>query len=159
MTLGIPPDPEPQHPPEYLDFRRPDEAQRSTAPRGLDRPGARRRMLRLALTALVAAALGAGGELGYLNAAADSAPPASVPQGPVTGIDLVGLVTAVGRRSITIGTGPVHSVRAVITSATRFTGAAHGLASVRVGDTVRAQIAVSGATVRVVTLQDPASVP
>ena len=122
-------------------------------------PPARPKLLRLALTAVVAAALGSGGELGYLNADSGAAPPASAWRGLGAGIDVVGLVTAVGSRSITIGSGPVHSVRAIVTRATRFTGTVHALSSVRVGDTVQVQIAVTGATARVVSLQDPATVP
>jgi hypothetical protein len=122
-------------------------------------PPRRRRLLGLVLTAVVAAALGAGGELGYLKAETAAPRPASASREPAAGIDLVGPVTKVGSRSITIASGPAHSVRAIVTSATRFTGTVHTLASVRVGDTVQAQIAITGATARVVSLQDPATVP
>jgi hypothetical protein len=51
----------------------------------------------------------------------------------------------------------VQSVRAAVTSATRFTGTVRTLAAVRVGNVVQAQITVTNGTAKLVSLQDPAS--
>lgn len=131
-----------------------------------------RRMLALTITAVVAIGLGAGAVLVYRNALSGSNPPAAAshgtsqapgpaggPAGPgsATEMELVGRVIAVGKGSITVGGGPLQSVRAAVTSATKFTGTARALAAVRVGDTVAAQIAIVNGTAKVVSLQDPAS--
>lgn len=132
----------------------------------------RRRLMALSVTAVVAVGLGAGAVLVYRNAQADSTPPAAAshntglapsqgggPAGPgaATEIELLGQVTAVGNASITIGGGPVQSVRAAVTSATRFTGTVRTLAAVRVGNVVKAQITVTNGRAKLVSLQDPAS--
>jgi hypothetical protein len=78
--------------------------------------------------------------------------------GPVSQLFLIGTVRAVTATSLTIG-GPGGTVTAAITSATRVTGQAAGITSVRVGDSVSAQITSSGGTTRVTALQDPARVP
>jgi hypothetical protein len=72
-------------------------------------------------------------------------------------MELVGQVTAVGKSSITVGGGPMQSVRAAVTSATKFTGTARTLAAVQVGDTVQVEITIVKGTAKVVSLQDPAS--
>jgi hypothetical protein len=122
----------------------------------------RRRILALSVTAVIALGLGAGAAIAYRNAetgtpavAASHAPGGG--QGVTTEMELVARVTAVGSGMITFQGGPMHSVKAAVTSATRFTGSARTLAAVRVGDIVAAQILISGAAARVVTLQDPAS--
>lgn len=68
-----------------------------------------------------------------------------------------GKVTAVGPRSITISAGP-QSVTARVTGSTRFSGRVTGLAEVRVGDMVMAQISESNGVNSLVSLQDPVSV-
>ncbi len=137
----------------------------------------RRRMVALTVTAVVAIGLGAGAELVYRNAQVGSTPPVATshgtgltpaqgggPAGPgsagsgqATVMLVVGHVTALGSNSVTIGGGQVQSVRAAVTSATRFTGTARTLTAVRVGDTVQAQIAVVNGTAKLVSLQDPAN--
>jgi hypothetical protein len=64
---------------------------------------------------------------------------------------------AVRSGTITLGGGPMQSVTASVTSATRFTGSVRTLAAVRAGDTVAAQIVIENGVAKVVTLQDPAS--
>jgi hypothetical protein len=134
----------------------------------------RRRILALSVTAVVALGLGAGAVYAYRNAEDSTTPAASAStspapghsggsgsQGVTTEMELVGKVTALGPGTITFAawsmfaTGP--SVKAAVTSATRFTGSVRTLAAVRVGDIVAAQILISGDAARVVTLQDPAS--
>jgi len=78
-------------------------------------------------------------------------------QGADTQLAVVGRVVAVSGRTITIGGGPMQSVKASVTSATRFTGSARTLTAVRVGDIVAAQITEVNGVARVITLQDPAS--
>jgi hypothetical protein len=132
----------------------------------------RRSVIALTATAVAAAGLGAGAVLVYRNAQADSTPsgPSSqnaslipghgvAPAGPGSAaeMEVLGKVIAVGNGSITIGGGPVQSVRAAVTSATRFTGTVRTLAAVRVGNVVQAQITVTNGTARLVSLQDPAS--
>jgi hypothetical protein len=135
--------------------------------------GRRRGALSLAITAVVAMGSGAGAVLAYRSAEAASTPAAAASQG--TGLRpgqgggpagqgpsvvqlVIGMVTAVGPGTITIGGGPMGAVKAAVTSATRFTGAARMLSGVRVGDTVQAQVTVANGVARVVSLQDPASV-
>ena len=117
-------------------------------------------MLALTITAVVAIGLGAGAVLVYRNAQTASTPLAAashgtgqapgqgggpagaVPAGPgsATEMELVGQVIAVGKGSITVGGGPMQSVRAAVTRATKFTGTARTLAAVQVGDTVQVEI-------------------
>jgi hypothetical protein len=132
----------------------------------------RRSILTLALTAVLAVGLGAGGVALYRDARAGSGPaaPASqgdglqpgqgggpAGQGTVTELGLIGKVTAVGPGTITFGAGPMESVKAAVTSATKFTGSVRTLSGVRVGDTVAAQITIVNGVARVASLQDPAS--
>jgi hypothetical protein len=135
--------------------------------------GRRRRALSLAITAVVGIGSGAGAVLAYRSTEAGSTPAAAASQG--TGLSpgqdggpagqgpsvvqlVIGMVTAVGPGTITIGGGPTGAVKATVTSATTFTGAARTLSAVRVGDTVQAQVTVTNGVARVVSLQDPASV-
>lgn len=135
--------------------------------------GRRRRALSLAITAVVGIGSGAGAVLAYGSAEAGSTPAAAASQG--TGLTpgqgggpagqapsvvqlVIGMVTGVGPGTITIGGGPMGAVKAAVTSATRFTGAARTLSAVRVGDTVQAQVTVTNGVAKVVSLQDPASV-
>jgi hypothetical protein len=132
----------------------------------------RRSLIALTATAVAAAGLGAGAVLAYRNAQSDSTPPAAAsrnvrltpgrggaPTGPGSEaeMEVLGKVTAVGTGSITIGGGPVQSVRAAVTSATRFTGTVRTPAAVRVGNVVQAQISVTNGTAKLISLQDPAS--
>jgi hypothetical protein len=135
--------------------------------------GRGRRIVTLGITAAIAIGLGAGAVLVYRHAQAGSTPTATasqsagVPrpgqsggpagQGTVQELDIQATVTAVGSDTITIGGGPVQSVKAVVTSATRFTGSVRSLSGVRVGNDVAALIIIENGTARVVTLQDPAS--
>jgi hypothetical protein len=131
----------------------------------------RRRLAALTATAVAALGLGAGTVLVYRHSQADSTPSAAAshnagltpggaaPAGPgsESEMEILGRVTAVGNGSITIGGGPVQSIRATVTSATRFTGTVRTLASVRVGNVVEAQITVTNRAAKLVSLQDPAS--
>jgi hypothetical protein len=132
----------------------------------------RRSLIALTATAVAAAGLGAGAVLVYRNAQADLTPSTTAshhaslapghggaPAGPgsESEMEVLGKVTAVGKSSITIGAGPVQSVRAAVTSATRFTGTVGTLSAVRVGNVVQAQITVTNGTAKLVSLQDPAS--
>jgi len=166
--------------PEYPDFLWPGEDdQDDAAPRrwpALPGPDParvaaerRRRIMGVTLTAVVGLGLGAGIAVAYGNVRAGSTPPAvasggagasqapGAGQGAVTGLELVGTVTAVGPSSVTIGGGPAQSVRAAVTSSTRFTGAAHALGAVQVGDRVAAQIVIADGVARVISLRDPAT--
>jgi hypothetical protein len=132
----------------------------------------RRSLIALTATAVAAAGLGVGAVLVYRNAQAGSTPSSTAshnaslrpahggaPAGPGSEaeMEVLGKVAAVGKSSITIGGGPVQSVRAAVTSATRFTGTVHRLAAVRVGNVVQAQIIVTNGTAKLISLQDPAS--
>ncbi len=132
----------------------------------------RRSLIALAATAVAAVGLGAGAALVYRNAQTASTPSAAAshgarltpghgaaPAGPGSEaeMEVLGKVTAVGTGSITIGGGPAQSVRAAVTSATRFTGTVRTLAAVRVGNVVQAQITVTNGTAKLISLQDPAS--
>jgi hypothetical protein len=122
------------------------------------------RGLALALTAAVA--LGAGAGAVYLYKSAVAAPaPASAASSPSPGgsgaeesVMMLGRVLAVANDSVTVG-GPGQAISARATSATKFTGKVRSLAQVRVGDTVSAEITVSGGAATLVRLQDPASQP
>jgi hypothetical protein len=133
-------------------------------------PGRRgRRGLALGLTFAVALGAGAGAVYLYKSefarpaSAATSPSPASPRGGTAAGVTegvmTLGRVLAVGHDSVTVGDGPGQAISARATSATQFTGTARSLAQVRVGDTVAAQIAVSGGGATLVRLQDPASQP
>lgn len=131
----------------------------------------------LGLTAAVALGAGAGAVYLYKSELAGSAaaavsqsprtaigsgpatPPAPSGAGTVTRVLMLGRVLAVRNDSVTLGGGPAPAISARVTSATRFTGTVRSLAQVRVGDTVTAQINVSGGTATLVRLQDPASQP
>jgi hypothetical protein len=125
----------------------------------------------IVLTAAVALTAGAAAVYTYQHAVGDGAagpapavtstamPSVSPGGGAVTTIAVLATVVAIGHDSITVGGGPTPSITAEVTSATRFTGTARSLAHVRVGDRVAAQITESGGGARVVSLQDPASLP
>jgi len=119
--------------------------------------------LALALTAAVALGAGAGAVYLYKSEVAGPAPAASSPSPDVGGAEesvmTLGRVLAVGRDSVTVGGGPGQAISARVTSATKFTGTVRSLAQVRVGDTVAAEITVSGGVATLVRLQDPASQP
>ena len=122
------------------------------APRGLG----------LALTAAVALGAGAGAVYLYKSAVAGPAPAASSPSpgtrgGAEESVMMLGRVLAVGRGTVTVGGGPGQAISVRATSATKFTGTVRSLAQVRVGDTVTAEISVSGGVAVLVRLQDPAS--
>ena len=72
-------------------------------------------------------------------------------------MEVVARVRAVRSGTITFSDGPLGSVTAAVTRATRFTGSVRMLAAVRVGDTVAAQIVIGNGVARVITLQDPDS--
>lgn len=138
----------------------------------------RRRILTLAITGVVAVGLGAGAVLVYRSTLAGAMPAAAASPGTgqapgqgggqagpgggqagqraVTEMQVLARVTAVRSGTITFGGGPMQSVTAAVTSATRFTGSVRTLAGVSVGDTVAAQIMIDNGVAKVVTLQDPA---
>jgi hypothetical protein len=116
-----------------------------------------RRIVALTGTAVVALGLGAGAVAIFENAAASSSAPAPG-NSRVVSMMAAGPVIAVSRSSVTVG-GPGRSVTAMVTSATEFSGSVRGLGSVRVGDSVVAQVVLSGGVARLVSLQDPASQP
>jgi hypothetical protein len=68
---------------------------------------------------------------------------------------LTGRVLAVSGTSVTVG-GAGPSVTAAVTSTTKFTGHAHGLGGVKVGDEVAAQLTGTPSHLTITTLQDPA---
>jgi hypothetical protein len=138
-----------------------------------DARGRVRRVVTLAITAVVAVGLGAGAVAVYRYAETGSSPTATASQGAgapqpgqgggpagqgmVQEMQIVAAVTAVGSDTITIGGGPVRSVKAQVTSATKFAGAVRSLSGVKVGDNVAAVIVVENGVAKVITLQDPAS--
>jgi hypothetical protein len=71
---------------------------------------------------------------------------------------VIGKVTAVNSRSITIG-GPAHTVTAAVTSSTRVTGSVSGIGAVKVGDQISAQIVQNGGRATATAIQDPAQSP
>jgi hypothetical protein len=71
---------------------------------------------------------------------------------------VIGKVTAVSSRSITIG-GSAHTVTAAVTSSTRVTGDVSGISAVKVGDQVSAQIVQNGGRPTASAIQDPAQSP
>lgn len=127
------------------------------------------RGLALGLTFVVALGAGAGAVYLYKNELAGSASAATSPSprttigpagaGSVESVMALGRVLAVRHDSVTVGGGPGRAIGASATSATQFTGRVRSLAQVRVGDTVAAQITVSGGVATLVRLQDPASQP
>lgn len=127
------------------------------------------RGLALGLTFVVALGAGAGAVYLYKNELAGSASAATSPSpritigpagaGSVESVMALGRVLAVRHDSVTVGGGPGGAIGASATSATQFTGRVRSLAQVRVGDTVAAQITVSGGVATLVRLQDPASQP
>jgi hypothetical protein len=70
-------------------------------------------------------------------------------------IILTGRVLAVSATSITIG-GNGPSVTAAVTSATRITGTARGIAGVKTGDHVAAQVSGTSGHLTAIVIQDPA---
>jgi hypothetical protein len=70
-------------------------------------------------------------------------------------IILTGRVLAVSATSITIG-GNGPSVTAAVTSATKITGTARGIADVRAGDHVAAQVSGTPGHLAAIAIQDPA---
>lgn len=135
--------------------------------------GRGRRVVTLAITAVVAVGLGAGAVAVYRHAQTGSTPTAAASQsagtpqpgqsggpagqGTVQEMRIMAAVTAVGSDTITIGGGPVQAVRAEVTSATKFTGSVRSLSGVKVGDDVAAVIVRENGVAKVMTLQDPAS--
>jgi hypothetical protein len=141
-----------------------------TSPHQVSKQG-KRRLIRLMTTAVVAIAAGIGGALAVKDISSGaSTPPAAehnsgqpnagqrgqVPQAVSGSMVVGGKVTAVSPRSITISAGP-ESVTARVSASTRFSGKVTGIAGVRVGDLVMAQISESGGVNSLVALQDPIS--
>jgi hypothetical protein len=124
-------------------------------------PPRNRRGLALGLTFAIALGAGAGAVYLYKSEFAGSAAVAASPTpasaGAQESVMTLGRVLAVGHDSVTLGGGPGQAISARVTRATQFTGTAGSLAQVRVGDTVAAQISVSGGVATLVRLQDPAS--
>jgi len=71
---------------------------------------------------------------------------------------VVGKVTAVSSRSITIG-GPAHTVTAAVTSSTRVTGNVSSIGAIKVGDQVSAQIMQNGGRATATAIQYPPQSP
>jgi hypothetical protein len=132
-----------------------------------------RRVVTLAITAAVAVGLGAAAVAVYRHEQTGSSPTATASQsagapqpgqgggpagqGAVQEMQIVAGVTAVSADTITIGGGPVQSVKAQVTGATKFTGSVRSLSAVKVGDHVAAVIVIANGVSKVITLQDPAS--
>ena len=146
-----------------------------------DRPPKRRsRPALLLVIALLAAAAGAGIVLavdGLSGSSGVTAGPASQPSSltpvapggnggalPGTGsggtgtLFVVGKVTAVSSRSITIG-GPAHTVTAAVTSSTTVTGNVSSIGAIKVGDQVSAQIIQNGGRATATAIQYPPRSP
>jgi hypothetical protein len=147
-------------------------------------PGRRFRPALLLVIALLAAAAGAGIVLavnGLSGPSGVSPGPAGQPSSltpvapggngqpsggalPGTGsggtgtLFVIGKVTAVSSRSITIG-GAAHTVTAAVTSSTRVTGKVSSVGAVKVGDQVSAQITQNGGGATATAIQDPAQSP
>jgi hypothetical protein len=141
-------------------------------------PKRRSRPVLLLVTALLAAAAGAGIVLGVDGLAGSSGVtrgPVSQPSAltpvapggnslPGTGsagsgtLFVIGKVTAVSGTSITVG-GPGHTVTAAVTGSTRITGQVSGISGIKVGDQVSAQIMQNGGAARATAIQDPARPP
>lgn len=143
-------------------------------------PSRRRLPMRLMMTAVVAIAAGVGGALAVRDITASSSPaltgqsghsgtgqpgarpggsqagPGQLPRGVSARLMIGGKVTSVSLRSITIAAGP-QSVTARVTGSTRYSGKVTGIAGVRVGDMVLAQVSVAGGVDSLVALQDPLS--
>jgi hypothetical protein len=71
---------------------------------------------------------------------------------------VIGKVTAVSSTSITIG-GSGQSVTAAVTGSTKVTGNVSGIAGIKAGDQVSAQITRSGGRDTAIAIQDPAQAP
>jgi hypothetical protein len=71
---------------------------------------------------------------------------------------VIGKVTAVSSRSITIG-GAAHTVTAAVTGSTRVTGSASSIGAIKVGDQVSAQIVQNGGRATATAIQYPAHSP
>ena len=150
-----------------------------------DRPPKRRfRPVLLLVIGLLAAAAGAGVVLavdGLSGSSGGTAAPASQPSsltpvapggngqhggGPLPGtgssgtatLFMIGKVTAVSSRSITIG-GPAHTVTAAVTSSTRVTGSVSSIGAIKVGDQVSAQIMQNGGRSTAIAIQYPPQSP
>jgi len=166
---------DPDWPDDWPDEDEADPPWRRAAPPAAYPPGGgpgRRSLRPLALTVVAVVALGAGAGValavgrGLDNSASPSATPSSQPSyaapgggsGSVGQGFIEGRVEAVSSTSITIG-GPGQSMTAAITAATKVTGNVTSIGSVKVGDEVSAQIAVSGAQVTATAIQDPAQAP
>ncbi|MBO0806830.1 MAG: hypothetical protein J2P32_00810 [Actinobacteria bacterium] len=146
-------------------------------------PGRRLRLAAVIVTALAAAAAGAGivaalhGLAGSGSAAATPGVSPSAPTNPGlaqpggsgalpgggsggAGMRLLiaGRVTAVSGSSITIR-GRGQPVTAAVTGSTRVTGKTSGIGGVRVGDQVSAQITQHGGRLTATAIQDPARLP
>jgi hypothetical protein len=78
--------------------------------------------------------------------------------GGAASIFLVGEVTAVTSRSITVG-GPGHTLTGAVTAATRITGKVAGISGIKAGDEVSAQFTRRGGGMVAVAVQDPARPP
>jgi hypothetical protein len=148
-------------------------AARAHGPGG--QPGRRyRRPLALTAVAVAALALGAGAAAAVIQglpaasppAASSASPPGSAAPGSVipggssgtARLFMAGRVLAVTPTSITIG-GAAHRVTAAVTAATRVTGQATSIRSVKVGDHVSAQITERGGRATATSIQDPARLP
>jgi hypothetical protein len=164
---------------------RPQSAPPAPPARPEDRPPKRRlRPAVLLLVALLAAAAGAGIVLavdGLSGSSGGNPGPASQPSSltpvapggnsqpgggalPGTGsggtgtLFVIGKVTAVSSRSITIG-GPAHTVTAVVTISTRVTGNVSSIGAIKVGDQVSAQITQNGGRATATAIQYPPQSP
>jgi len=145
-------------------------------------PGKRNRWLPIALTAVLAGAVGVivalliSGSPGTAsaNAPVPGSGPAAAPSlggtGSSNGISgapgragsvslfIGGKVTAVTSHSITLS-AQGHSVTAAINSSTRFTGQVHRASGIKAGDLAVARITGHGSELVAVTIQDPAQIP
>jgi hypothetical protein len=173
---------DPDWPDDWPDEDGADPPWRRAAPSVAYGPGGgpgRRSVRPLALTVVAVVALGAGAGVALAvgrnldNSASPSVTPSSQPSyaaggsggavpgggsGPVGQGFIEGRVEAVSSTSITIG-GSGQSITAAITAATKVTGKATSIGSLKVGDQVSAQITVNGGQATVTAIQDPAQAP
>jgi len=159
--------PDPDWPEVWPESGRPGRAHRpqgsGVPPEAVGSGPRRRSRLALGLTVVVALGAGAGavylykGETAGFPTAATSSPGTAIGGTTVTSLTMLGRVLAIRHDSITVGGGPGQAISARATTATRFAGTVRSLVQVRVGDTVMAQITVSGGVATLVRLQDPAS--
>lgn len=100
---------------------------------------------------------GNGGQLPLPGGGGNSGAPGIGAPDPIETL-MVGRVHAVTSNSVTI-VDATHTITATVTGATRFSGRAHSLSAIKVGDTVAAKVTKRGGKQVLIVIQDPASTP